>query len=114
MTLSSVVVQTKSEFLQDVINSLKKSDLCEYHLDDNNAKIIITIEGEGIEEEISKLSEIQKYPNIISAEMMYSYSEDELNKLRESLDDNIPKWMNDPDVDAKDIVYKGDLKKRSV
>jgi len=112
MTLSSIVVQTKPEFIETVINSLKESNLCEYHLHDEKGRIIITIEGAGVEEEISKLSNIQKLPHIISAEMMYSYSEDELDKLRENIGDKIPTWMNDENINAKEIVYNGDLKKK--
>ena len=112
MTLSSIVVQTKPENLEAVINSLKESDLCEYHLNDEKGRIIITVEGSGVEEEINKLTEIQTFPYIISAEMMYSYSEDELDKLRENIGDEIPKWMNDENAKVRDIVYKGDLKKK--
>lgn len=112
MTLSSVVVQTRPENLQTVITSLKESGLCEFHLNDEKGRIIITIEGKGVEEEIGKLGEIQTFPHIISAEMMYSYSEEELDKLRENIDTNIPDWMNDADADVKKIVYNGDLKKR--
>ncbi len=112
MTLSSIVVQTRPENLKTVITSLKESDLCEYHLHDEKGRIIITVEGSGVEEEINKLTEIQSFPHIISAEMMYSYSEDELDKLRENIGDNIPTWMNDENANAKDIVYQGDLKKK--
>ncbi len=112
MTLSSIVVQTKPENLEAVINSLKESELCEYHLNDEKGRIIITVEGSGVEEEINKLTEIQTFPHIISAEMMYSYSEDELDKLRENIGDEIPKWMNDENAKVRDIVYKGDLKKK--
>ena len=112
MTLSSIVVQTKPEFLEVVIEDLKKSELCEYHLHDEKGRIIITVEGKGVEEEIDKLSDIQTIEHIISAEMMYSYSEEELDKLRENIGDNIPEWMNKENVNAKEIIYNGDLKKK--
>ena len=112
MTLSSIVVQTKPKFLETVINSLKESNLCEYHLHDEKGRIIITVEGEGVEEEVNKLSDIQSIEHVISAEMMYSYSEEELDKLRENIGDDIPTWMNDENINAKEIVYNGDLKKR--
>ncbi len=112
MTLSSIVVQTKPNTLNSVIENLKKSELCEYHLHDEKGRIIITVEGENVEEEISKLQEIQAFPDVISAEMVYSYDEEELDKLRENLDDKIPEWLNDADAKAEDIVYHGDLKKK--
>ncbi len=112
MTLSSVVVQTKPEHLESVINALQSSELCEYHMNDEKGRIIITLEGEGVEEEILKLQQIQRFSNVISAEMVYSYDEEELDKLRENLDDKIPDWMNDNDANIKDIIYQGDLKKK--
>ena len=112
MTLSSVVVQTKPENLESVINTLQESELCEYHMNDEKGRIIITLEGKGVEEEILKLQQIQKFNHVISAEMVYSYSKDELDGLRENLDDSTPDWMNDDTVNVKDIVYQGDLKKR--
>jgi len=112
MTLSSIIVQTKPENIENVINSLKNSGLCEYHMNDKKGRIIITIEGKGVEEEITKLQKIQTIENVISAEMVYSYDEEELDKLRENLDDNIPDWMNAENINAKEIVYKGDLKKK--
>ncbi len=112
MTLSSVVVQTKPENLESVINTLQSSELCEYHMNDTKGRIIITLEGEGVEEEILKLQQIQRFSNVISAEMVYSYDEEELDKLRENLDDKIPDWMNDNDANIKDIIYQGDLKKK--
>lgn len=112
MTLSSVVVQTKPEKINSVIDNIKKSKLCEYHLHDEKGRIIITLEGENIEEEINKLKKIQQFPDVISAEMVYSYDEEELDRLRENLDDSIPEWLNDENTTAKDIIYKGDLKKK--
>ncbi len=114
MTISSVVVQTRPEFMDGVINSLKENNhLCEYHLNDEAGRIIITVEGESTDEEINKLGHIQRLPHIISAEMMYSYSEDELEKLRENVGGKTqPNWLNKENIDAKNIVYNGDLKKR--
>ncbi len=46
--------------------------------------------------------------------MMYAYSEDELDGLRENLNNNnnLPEWLNDPDVKPEDIRYNGDLKRK--
>lgn len=112
MTLSSIVVQTKPEKINSLIKTIKDSKLCEYHLHDEKGRIIITVEGKNVEEEILKLQEIQKFPDVISAEMVYSYDEEELDKLRENIDDTIPGWLNDKNATAKDIVYNGDLKKK--
>ena len=113
MNLSSIVVSTKPEYLEEVLETIKKSDLCEYHLHDEKGRIIITIEGNNTEEEIAKLKLIQQIPHVVSAEMAFAYSEDELEEERSKLEndqDNIPDWLNDPDAKMRDINYGGDLK----
>ena len=115
MNLSSIVILTKAEHLERVLEDIKNSKDCEYHLHDEKGRIIVTIEGKDTEEEITKLRSIQQIPNIISAEMVFAYSEDELEAEREKLEnaeDNIPDWLNDPDAKMKDIKYGGDLKGR--
>jgi len=114
MNISSIIVQTKKEHQENVINAIKNNDFCEYYLHDDSGRIVVTVEGKGVEEEMKKLRQIQQLPNVISAEMMYAYSEDELNAERDKLEntDKIPEWLNDENVIAEDIKYKGDLKKR--
>ena len=113
MNISSIVVQTKPEFIDQVVELLKSSDFCEYHFHKDSGHIIVTLEGSGIEEEIKKLKKLQALPNVISAEMVYSYSEDELEQQRDKLElSHTPDWLSDPNVKAQDITYHGDLKKR--
>lgn len=115
MNLSSIVILTKPEHLEEVLHSIKESNECEYHLHDEKGRIIVTIEGKDTEEEITKLKLIQTIPNVISAEMVFAYSEDELDQQRQKLEqaeDNIPDWLNDPNAKMRDIKYGGDLKKR--
>ncbi len=115
MNLSSIIIQTTPEFLNEIIEAVKASDFCEYHLHDEVGKVIVTIEGEDTNEEITKLRLIENMPHVISADMVFAYSEDELQAERDKLEqaeDNIPNWMNDPNAKASDINYGGDLKKR--
>ncbi len=114
MNLSSIVIQTKPEFMQGLINIIKEADFCEYHLHDENGRIIVTVEGKDTGEEIAKLKLIKDLPNVTSAEMVFAYSEDELEAERqrlESTEDNIPDWLNNPKAKLGDIKYNGDLKK---
>ena len=53
MNLSSIVVQTRAENLDKVLEDVKASPDCEYHLHDEKGRIIVTIEGKNTEEEIS-------------------------------------------------------------
>ncbi|MDY3199882.1 MAG: chaperone NapD [Arcobacter sp.] len=116
MNISSIIVQTLPKYIDEVIQSLKKSDVCDYHMHDEVGRIIITIEGNGVQEELKKLKVIEAIPHVISADMQMSYSEEELNSHLEVLEnsDAVPKVLNDKDVKPYDIVYNGDLKKKDL
>lgn len=115
MNISGILVQVKPEHLSEVIASLKNSDFGDYHMHDEKGRIVVTIEGEDVSEEIAKLNMLQKIPHVISAEMMYAYSEDELDKERAKLEKGgkIPGWLNDPNAQPEDIKYHGDLRGKS-
>ena len=117
MNISSIVVQVRSEYIDDVVNTLKESDFCDYHFHDKSiGKIIVTVEGENVSEEIEKVKKIQAIPHVIAADMMMAYSEDELEAERSKLEmgPNIPEMLNDDTIRAEDIVYNGDLKKKII
>lgn len=116
MNISSIVVQTKPEYLDDVINSLKASGVCDYHMHDELGRIIITIEGNGVQEELKKLKVIEGIPHIVSADMQMSYSEEELNSHINVLEnsDAVPKVLNEETDDPSKIVYNGDLKRKDL
>ena len=79
-------------------------------------RIIITIEGDGVQEELKKLKVIEAIPHIISADMQMAYSEDELNSHLEVLAnaDAVPKVLKDENIDITEIQYNGDLKKKDL
>ncbi len=116
MNVSSIVVSTLPKYLDEVVESLKNCDVCDYHMHDEKGRIIITIEGAGVEEELKKLKVIEGIPHVAAAEMQMAYSEDELSSHMEVLAnaDVVPKALNDHDMDPKDIVYNGDLKKKDL
>ncbi|MCD6654461.1 MAG: chaperone NapD [Sulfurovum sp.] len=116
MNISSIVVQVRSEKYDDVKNALETSGLCDYHFGDKEkGKIIITIEGENVEEEIKKLKGIQAIPGVIAADMMQTYQE-ELDKAIRELEaaDSVPDILQDETIDIRDIVYHGDLRKKDL
>jgi len=116
MNISSIVVQVRQEYVDEVVETLKNADYCDYHFHDKAiGKIIVTVEGEGVAEEIEKVKKIQAVPHVIAADMMMAYSEEELNEERSKLEmngPNIPQMLNDDSIRAEDIVYQGDLKKK--
>ena len=116
MNISSVVVQTVPKFLDEVVEALKNSDACDYHMHDAKGRIIVTIEGAGVSEELKKMKVIEVIPHVVSAEMQMAYSEDELDAHMEVLEnaDAVPKMLNDDDLKPEDIIYNGDLKKKDL
>jgi len=116
MNISSIVVQTLPKYLDEVVENLKNCEACDYHLHDEKGRVIITIEGIDVSEELSKLKVIEAIPHVIAADMQMAYSEDELAKNIEVLEnaDVVPAMLNDETLDPKDIVYNGDLKKKDL
>ncbi len=116
MNISSIVVQTLPKHLDAVVKSLKDCEACDYHLHDEKGRVIITIEGEGVSEELAKLRIIEAIPHVIAADMQMAYSEDELDEHMEVLNnaDLVPKMLNDDDLRPEDIIYNGDLKKKDL
>jgi len=115
MNVSSIVVQTLPKFLDEVVETLKNTPECDYHLHDEKGRIIITIEGECVSEELNKLRVIESIPHVMSADMQMAYSADELDEHMEVISgaNVVPKMLNE-DMDVKDIVYNGDLKKKDL
>jgi nitrate reductase NapD len=116
MNISSIVVQTRPENVESVVEELKNSDICDYHFHDEKGRIIVTIEGDGVKEEIAKLKTIEAMPNIVCADMQMAYSEDELEENIKIVEnsDGVPMMLNDENVDPEKIVYNGDLKRKDI
>ncbi len=114
MNISSIVVQCKSQNYDAVKQWCESSGICDFHFGDKEkGKIIVTIEGEDVSEEIEKLKAIQAAPYVIAADMMMTYQEDMLDDEIKKLEETDPvKWLNNDNLKAEDIVYKGDLKKK--
>ncbi len=116
MNISSIVVQTVPKYLDEVVESLKNCEACDYHLHDEKGRVIVTIEGEGVTEELKKLAVIEAIPHVITADMQMAYSEDELDEHIDVINNSeaVPKMLNDDSLDPKDIIYNGDLKKKDL
>lgn len=116
MNISSIVVKTLPIYLNEVLENIKKCEVCDYHLHDDMGRIIITIEGDGVKEELLKLQVIEAIPNVLSAEMQMSYSEDELNEQIKILNDSsiVPNILQNNITDPSNIPYNGDLKNKDL
>ncbi len=114
MNISSIVVQALPKHIDELVAYFQNEDYVDYHLCDKaTGKIIVTIEGAGVEEEIKKLVKIQQLPHVITADMMMSYQE-ELDEAIKELNeaDEIPEVLTKENINVRDIVYNGDLKKK--
>jgi len=116
MNVSSIVVQCLPKYLEEVVQNLKDCEVCDYHLHDAKGRVIITIEGKGVGEELEKLRVIEAIPHVIAADMQMAYSEDELNEHMEVINnrDAVPKILEEDarKVNIDKVNYNGDLKKR--
>ncbi|PKN14696.1 MAG: nitrate reductase, partial [Deltaproteobacteria bacterium HGW-Deltaproteobacteria-24] len=104
------------KYIDEVVESLKNCEVCDYHMHDEKGRIIITIEGNGVKEELEKLRVVENIPHVVSADMQMAYSEDELDEHMEVLNnaDIVPKVLNDDNMDPNKIIYNGDLKKKDL
>ena len=114
MNISSIVVQTVPEHLDEVVASIKACEVCDYHMHDEKGRVIITIEGAGVSEELEKLRVVEAIPFVYAADMQMAYSEDELDEQIDFINnrDAVPKVLNESDVDIDRVMYNGDMKKR--
>jgi len=114
MNVSSIVVQTVPEHLDEVVASLKACEVCDYHMHDEKGRVIITIEGENVSKELEKLRVVEAIPFVYAADMQMAYSEDELDEQIDFINnrDAVPKVLSDSNVDVDKVVYNGDMKKR--
>ncbi len=113
MNYSGVLVKTLPGNQDKVVKLLNDSGLCEVQMYENG-HIIVVIEGKDTEEEVNKLKQIMELENVISADMIYSYVEDNIDKLREELTlaDDVPGILKDNKIKAENIKYGGDLRKK--
>ncbi|KPJ99762.1 MAG: hypothetical protein AMK71_09205 [Nitrospira bacterium SG8_35_4] len=84
MNISSVVVRAAKENIERVMNDINAVEFCEVHFFDASGKIVATIEGESIHEQMECMKKIQGLPDVFSVNLSYSYCEDE---IAESIDE---------------------------
>lgn len=117
MNVSSIVVQALPKYIDELVETFNDLDICDYHMHDKDkGKIVITIEGKDVGEEIGKLVKIQEIPHVMAADMMMTYQEESLDEEIRILNeqDLVPSMLNDDNINVKDIVYNGDLKKKDL
>jgi nitrate reductase NapD len=96
MNISGMVVKTAPEHLEQVMEALNASGLCEIHFHDETGKIIVTVEGTDTGEEVKKMREIMNLPCVLCVDLAYSYNEDafqgsleQLERVRDAVPDSL-------------------------
>ncbi len=112
MNVSSVIVRTAPDQLEPVAETLEAQGLCEVFFRDPSGKLIVTIEAATTEAEVETLKAIQATPGVLSAELVFTYSEAELEAARAYLEEaqDVPEVLNDEQVRAEEIRYGGDVR----
>ena len=111
MNISSLIVMVAEGVAEGVINEINSISGCDVPMSENRL-LIVSIEGENIESESGKMKQIENIDGVISAKLVYSYSEDELDaeKQKIELSGDFPEWLNKENIDVRDIPYSGRLK----
>ncbi len=78
MNISSAIVKVPPKYMKQVLEALQNSNLCEVHFYDDKGRIVITVEAENVNSEMEKFDQISKIPHILSVDLVYCYSEEEL------------------------------------
>ncbi len=115
MNISGIVITVSPNHFKEVLEKLEHSPLCDVHFNDDIKTIIVTLEGVGVAEETQKLRKIQEMEHVIGAEMSYSYSEDELERLRNDVEmsqGTVPEFLINEDAKAEDANYGGDINRQ--
>ena len=80
MNVTSVIVRTKPENLESVMVGIRAMDGCDIHFNDEAGRIVVTIESESGSDDMPRLRDLSNLPNVISAGVVYTFSDDGLPK----------------------------------
>lgn len=96
MNISSLVINAKPELLEEIIQAIDSIEGAECHQHNALGKIIATIEADEISNELKILKKIESIRGVLSADMVYSYSE-ELEQERSKIEiKNAQEILNNP------------------
>jgi nitrate reductase NapD len=86
MNISSLVVNVDPRKVEAALASLAGSGLCDVFFHDREkGTVVVTIEGKDVGEEMDKMKAIERLPHVLSAALVYAYSENELEEARRKL-----------------------------
>ncbi|EDS88644.1 hypothetical protein EHI_052300 [Entamoeba histolytica HM-1:IMSS] len=104
--MSDVLILAKEEYINDLKKAISEIPFCSVELCENE-KIIVVIESENLEDELNSYKMLEKLPNIISINMVFSYQD---------LNDDIQKAINSGAIEtieknenAENVRYYGSV-----
>lgn len=110
MNISSIVVKTTKENFDTVKQNIKNIKGCEIYIEDiPTQQLIVVLEAQSTQEEVAINKQIETMPGVISANMHYSYQENELNARLQTNQSGICEFLNDDTVSAENINYSGSV-----
>lgn len=108
MNISSAIVYVRENFEQ-ALRGIEALDGCEVHLQsEEQGVMIVSIEAEGVEQEMEFLGKINALESVIEAHLHYSYSEEELERARGSLSGEISPILDD-ETPIEKVRYSGSV-----
>ncbi|RAX58234.1 hypothetical protein CCZ01_03955 [Helicobacter monodelphidis] len=106
MNISSVIVWFKEGCQQNIRQELAQIQGVECHQEEAG-KMIVTIQGENVSDEVKALRCIESLNGVISAEMVYSYSE-EIQTQKNQIEGYAYESLNDTKK-AEQLRYGGSV-----
>ena len=114
MNISSLVVYKKEDASeQEIISQIEQVKGCEV-VAAQEGKIVVVMSAENLDGEIELFKVLESVEGVAGVAMIYSYQED-LQKDVESIKKSgkISEILFDENIDAKDIVYNGNIGDRA-
>ncbi|MDH4128492.1 MAG: chaperone NapD [Spirochaetota bacterium] len=109
MNILSLLIKTVPNHLNEVINYIKATKICEIYLKDKSGRIIVTIEGNDSLEESEKIKTIQSINHVLSVDIMYFYNGNEQDELENNItreDCDVPSILQKTDNNTGDFKNK--------
>lgn len=107
MNISSVIIHVNQ--FDQVLEGLGGIKGCEVGLSDRDKHIIIAvIEADDVNAEMEILGKISALDGVVEANMHYSYAQEELEKARENISEEISHILSD-DVSLDEVRYSGSV-----
>lgn len=110
MNISSIVVKTTKAAFEEVKKHIESTQGCEIYIaDEATSQLVVVLEVPSLEEEIAINKHLESIKGVISANMHYTYQEEELDAQLKTNSQGVCEFLNNDAIDAQDIMYAGSI-----